>query len=172
MPHNENYDFETQTPRGDKQAFTRRFGIHRVLLRGGTELYKLTQYSLVHKGRITPWWSLADTTKVRLDDGRCIVVEGRDAILARSRGLATTEEGFVRSRSAVTQQWNSMSRVLRVRLNVDAYGWFGRCADQMVKEPGESADDDERKEAAKVVWIGGAHQVYIPCLGPGLLTEL
>ena len=173
MPHNESYDFEAQTPIGHKQAFIRRFGVHRILLRGGAELYKLTGNSLVDdKGRITPWWNLADTTKVRLDDGRCIVVEGRDAIKARSKGLATTEEAFARSRSAVTQQWNTMSGVLRVRLNVDAYGWFGRCAAQMVKEPGKPADDDERKEAAKVVWIGGAYQVYIPGLGPGLLTEL
>jgi hypothetical protein len=173
MAHNENYDFEAQTPIGHKQAFIRRFGVYRILLRGGEELYKLTENPLVDdKQRITPWWSLANTTKVRLDDGRCIVVEGRAAILARSKGLATTEEAFTRSRSAVTQQWNSMSGVLRVRLNVDAYGWFGRCAAQMKSKPEHADNAEESKEAAKVVWIGGAYQVYIPCLGPGLLTEL
>jgi hypothetical protein len=81
---------------------------------------------------------------------------------AMAARLNVTCEQFVRARSAVTKQWNKMDGLLKVRLNLDAYGYFGRNAAMLL-------DNDL---GTKVVFIGGAYQVYIPKLPRGDMTEI
>jgi len=164
VSYNETYDFEKQAPKGDQAAFSRRFGIHRVLVRAGAELFKLTGRPLVDKGRISPWWNFVHPTNIGLSDGTSFLVPGWNASRARAEVLGVSDVQFGRARSAVTLQWNTMSGVLRVRLNADAYGWFGRCSGMPL--------DNEAEEPRKVMLIGGAYQIYIPCLSLPLLTRL
>jgi hypothetical protein len=164
MPHNETFDFEKEAPTTHRSAFTRRFGVHRVLIKAGTELYKLTEFGLIVNGRISPWWNIVEPTNVQLADGRCFLVPGWESSRSAAKSLGVSDEQFGRARSAVTRQWNAMSAVLRVRLNVEAYGWFGRNSGMPL--------DAEAAEPNKVVLIGGAYQIYVPCLTAPMLTRL
>jgi hypothetical protein len=164
VPHNETYDFVRQAPKSHQEAFTGRFGTHRVLVRAGVELYKLSEFPLVYKGRISPWWNFLHPTNVQLPDGRPVLAPGWEESRARAKALGVSDVEFGRARSAVTKQWNTMSSVLRVRLNTDAYGWFGRNSGMPL-----DADADEPK---KVMLIGGAYQIYIPGLTAMMMTKL
>lgn len=164
MALNDSYDWDTDTPPDHKDAFLKSFGVHRILIPAGTEFYKLTQYPLVNpkNGGITPWWNYLNVARVRLADGRVITVPGFTDMESAAARLHVTGEQFVRARSAVTKQWNTMDGLLRVRLNLDAYGFFGRNAAMPL-------DNDLGR---KVVFIGGAYQVYIPRLARGDITEI
>jgi hypothetical protein len=164
MALNDSHSWDTDTPQDHKDAFMKSFGVHRILVPAGTEFYKLTQYPLVNpkNGSITPWWNYLHVTQVKLDDGRVITVPGFTDMQGTAARLNVTGEQFVRARSAVTKQWNKMDGLLQVRLNLDAWGYFGRNAAMPL-------DNDLGK---KVVFIGGAYQVYIPKLSRGDMTEI
>jgi hypothetical protein len=115
-------------------------------LQAGTKLYKFTSYPLYGPRGITPWWSAV--AGFNPQDA------GLDEQLKRSAGLGVDVSQFARARSAVTQQWNSMSGLLIAQLTQPVYGFIGRCAAQPMDE----------QYGNKVVWIGGAWQAYIPNL--------
>jgi hypothetical protein len=163
MPLNDKYDFAKQTPAGHQAAFTKRFGVHRALLKPGTELYKRTEYNLVHRGEITPWWNFLHATTVTLSDGRPFSVSGFDVAQARARLLGVSDKAFAQARSAVTQQWNQLTNVLRTRLLVEAYGWFGQNSGMPL--------DETAPNPRQVMLIGGAYQIYIPNLLAGMMVE-
>ena len=119
----------------------------KILLATGDELYKFTQYDLIHNGKVTPWWS-----SVKPIDSNDTGLEG---LLERSGRLGTTSADFARARNAVTKQWNSMNGLLLAALTSPAYAFVGRVAHQRF---------DDRPEYHNVVFIGGAIQLWIPNL--------
>ncbi len=123
--------------------------VTKELLRSRTQLYKFTDRPLVQStGTISPWWS--SVNPIASGD------PGLSGILERAERLGVSREAFARARSAVTQQWNSMSGLTIIQLLVPAYGFVGRCSSQLV--------DNESSHMQNVVFIGGAWQVYLPNL--------
>ncbi len=115
-------------------------------LAAGALLYKFTDRPLVQStGRISPWWSSVEP--IASGD------TGLAGLLERAEGRVSREE-FARARSAVTQQWNSMSGLMIIRLLVPAYGFVGRCAAQLV--------DEQSVYMRNVVFIGGACKSICP----------
>lgn len=143
---NESISFVT-APADVQQTFHGRTAI-RQHVPAGQVLYKFTQFPLVSdKGLITPFWSWATPTNA--ED------PGLEKLIERAGNLGVPAADFARARSAVVQQWNEMSGLLRVRLLVPVCGLYGRCGTQRV---------DQRSEFDKVVFIGGAWQLWIPNL--------
>jgi hypothetical protein len=142
-----------------------------VLVRAGAVLYKLTQHPLINGARITTRRCFVHSTNVRLSDGSSVLVPGWETARAKVRTLGGTDAEFVRARSAVFKNRNRMSCMLRVRMNVDAYGWFGLCAGQPLyyRKPGEPSPLDE---PTNVFLVGGGYQLYIPNLNIGTVTEV
>ncbi|MFK7767233.1 MAG: hypothetical protein AB8B55_08420 [Mariniblastus sp.] len=134
-----------------KAAFTGRVA-KKVMLNSGHQLYKFTQYSLSHHGKVTPWWS--SVKPVSAND------TGLELLLQRSSNLGVSPAEFARARNAVTNQWNSMTGLLIAQLKVPVYGFVGGVAHQRLDE-GDS----------KVVFIGGAVQLWIPNLTPILIKK-
>lgn len=115
------------------------------------EFYKLSSWSLFKPdGTVTPWWSSVQP----IDGGD----PGLQGTLERAERMGVSAAPFVRARAAVTSQasgGNDLTGVLRMKLRVSAYGFFGRCSGQPYSdEPGYS----------NVLWIGGAYQIWIPNL--------
>ena len=164
MPLNDTYDFVKQAKPEHQAAFTKRYGVHRVLVKSGTVLCKLTEHGLVFNGAITPWWNYFHAATITLPNGTVASVPGFSVAQAQAKQLGATDEQFGRARSAVTNQWNKMTNLLKAKLNVDAYGWFGQNSGM----PLDEAVPDPRK----VMLIGGAFQVYIPNLKAGMMTQI
>src|SRR4051794_10357484 len=91
---NDTYDFARQAPASHQAAFTRRLGVHRILVRAGTELCKLTEHCLVFKGDMTPWWNYHRPSVIALPGGSAVSVPGFDEVQARAKGLGATDEQF------------------------------------------------------------------------------
>lgn len=142
---NQDIDFMTL----DADARNAFLGVpEKKLLAAGTQLYKFTEHSLYKAdGTVTPWWSTVEPIDPT-DTGLAVLLE-------RSAALGVSPNEFARARSAVTQQWNSMTGLIIARLNVPAYGMAGRCSSQLY---------DNSPAFQNVRFIGGAWQVYIPNL--------
>ena len=161
MTLNDTFDFAKDALREHQDAFVGSFGVHKVLVPGGTVLYKLTQYDLVYKGQITPWWNYFHPTRVRLENGQAFFEGGWTEAQVRAQRLGATAEEYGRVRSAVTHEWNTMTNFLKARLNRDVYGWFG-----------QNMGMPTHQNSRKVLFIGGAYQLYIPNLATGMMTEM
>ncbi|ANM29237.1 hypothetical protein ABI59_06010 [Acidobacteria bacterium Mor1] len=161
MALNENYSFTGEAPADHQSAFTTQFGVHRVLLRPGTRLYKFTEYPLVGSRGITPWWNYHDSTTIQLTDGRPFQVEGFDVAQQRARRLGVSDQAYGRVRSAVTREWNAMTGFLLVSVTTAAYGFFGQNQGMPV---------DESTQGVK--FIGGHYQLYLPNLEPRHLRKV
>jgi hypothetical protein len=132
-------------PSDVRAAFTG--GAEPRLLPQGWRVYKYTQHSLVSSsGRVTPWWSSIEP----IDAGD----PGLAGSLERAARLGVDPARYGRARAAVTEEWNSMDKLLTASLLVPVYGLVGRCAFQRVSDNGPS----------NVVFIGGAWQLWIPNL--------
>ena len=141
---NSDVDFSTADS-AVQNAFLGRTAL-RMPLFAGTKLFKHTDRPLVHvDGRISPWWALVEPGNAA-DPG----LAGEIA-RAESMGVAVAE--LARARFAVTNQWSSMSDLMVIELIVPAIGYYGRCAAQRMDET-----------EARVVFIGGGWQVWIPNL--------
>ncbi len=149
---NEGITFD-QLPANNRAPFVGR-GTPR-LFPVGWEFYKYTKYPLAAVGPVSPWWSSVKPLDVN-DPG----LEGS---LQRAGRLGVDPQRFARARAAVTQQWNSMDHLLRIRLVRPVYGLVGRCSAQLVDDTLQTqAEKDENRK--KVVFIGGAWQAFIPGL--------
>ena len=115
----------------------------------GTKLYKWTQYPLAGAQGITPWWSFVEART--LANGR--KVEGLQESQIYAERLSTPHGRYARTRSAVTKQWNLMTRPLVVQLLKDVWGFIGKASGQL-----------EDQQVSNVYLIGGAYQVWIPNL--------
>ena len=129
-----------------RRAFVGGDAVH-TKLAIGHQLYKFTEHSLVYRGKVTPWWS--SVLPINSSD------TGLAVLLERAKRLGVNPNYFSRVRNAVTEEWNSMDRLLRVTLRVPVYGFVGPTADQKV---------NKKKTSRNVVWIGGATQLWIPNL--------
>lgn len=109
-----------------------------------TEFYRYTPLPMFGSGRsASPW--------------RAGVVrgDGLAALLTRAVRSNVSPQDYLRARSAVTWEWNTLAHLVIVRLARPAYGLVGRCRHQQFStEP----------QLANVAWIGGAWQVYLPNL--------
>ncbi len=133
-----------------------------VRLVEGFQLYKWTEYGLVKPGgSVSEYWSPWDAMKF---NGQHVpgFVELR-ARYANRPGEVGRPQEFMRARSAVTQEWNSMSSLTKARLQQPTWGFLGFCAHQLVStDPG----------ARNLFFIGGAFQLVIPKLTPGKIIKL
>ncbi len=122
------------------------------LLVPGHRLYKFTRSpaSMLVRTGITPWWASEEP----LAPGD----PGFRGTLARSAVLGTEMNQMARARSAVTRESapyaNTMAALLKAELIAPVYGFVGQNSGQRVDE----------KIDEKVVFIGGAWQVWIPNL--------
>lgn len=136
----------------------------RTLLRPGHELYKYTQYGTVNgKGAVTPWWSSVEP-----------IAAGDPGLTAfqRRAGLTGSEKELARARSAVSHGWNEMTRFVKIAVQIEVYGFAGRCAG-MPKWDAATAPDSSLPagytsagELQNVILIGGHYQLYLPNLLP------
>jgi hypothetical protein len=126
-------------------------------LNASTLMYKFTDAPLVQSsGRVSPWWSSVEPIAPG-DTGLAGLIE-------RAKALSVLPADFARARSAVTKQWNSMSNLLVVRLQIPAYGFVGRCSSQQL--------DNESPALKNVVFIGGAWQIFLPNLATHHVVRL
>ena len=130
--------------------------VSKLLLHSGAKLYKFTDRALIQEtGHISPCWSAVEP--IAPGD------TGLSGLMERAGNLNVLPAEFARARSAITKQWNSMSGLMVVGLQVPAYVFFGRCSAQQI--------DHSSKAFSNVVYIGGAWQVYVPNLDPSHLIR-
>ena len=122
------------------------------LFNGGHQFFKFTKYVQL-TGSISPWWSSVEP----INDSDM----GLEGLMKRAGRLGVTANSLARARNSVTKEWNSMTDLLIVRLRVSAFGFVGRVAAQPVTE-----------RSKKVVFIGGALQVWIPDLTLTHITKV
>jgi len=126
----------------------------KILLQAGHQVYKFTEFSLYGPNGVTPWWSSV-TPVLPGDTGLRGLQEGAERL-----GVEASE--FARVRNAVSLGWsNSMSQLLRAHLTVRVYAFAGPAAGQHVDSPVGSP---------KVLFIGGAIQLYIPQLKAAMIA--
>ena len=80
-------------------------------------------------------------------------VPGVRELQARAARMGVHDRDFNRSRLAVTEQWNKMTRSPAIELLRGAWGYVGKASGQLKN----TSDPD-------VSWIGGEYQVWIPGL--------
>lgn len=136
----------------------------RVKLDPGFMLYKFTEYDLANlQGKITEWWSPVDPYGI--DPG----------LLARmhlAKTLGASPADLTRVVSAVKENWNALTYLLKARLKKPVYGLWGQCAVQWRKDlcrparqgiaPPPVRDDMPRVRTQRLP--GYAWQLYIPKL--------
>jgi len=123
--------------------------IRKRMLSPQTMLYKFSGNSLVSpNGTVSPWWSAVEP----IESGDT----GLEGLLEYAARLNVAPNDYARARSAVTKQWNSLAGLLIVRLTVPVFAFVGQCSAQPV--------DNEVSAPRKVLYIGGAWQLYIPNL--------
>jgi hypothetical protein len=152
---NEHLRFDN-APSDVRRAFRGR--VEKRLLLPGRELYKFTQATISRgPGGVTPWWS--SVIPLSAED------PGLEGTLERAERLGVLPEEFMRSRAAVTRQWNTLKNLVRVELKTAIYAFFGQCSAQHV-------DDGSDPDLANVVFIGGAWQLWIPNLSRSAIEVL
>ena len=125
-----------------------------VRLAAGFQLYKWTQYGLInpYNGSASEYWS----PWAPMTSGN-IQVPGFSELRTRYQningGVGRPQE-FARARSAVTQEWNTMSSLTKAELSLPVWGFLGTCAPQPVTQSEEAS--------RKVLFIGGNYQLVIP----------
>jgi hypothetical protein len=157
MPLNEGLEFTSAASNEVQRAFTMRPPVVKILLPAGTRLYKWTEYPLFTGKGITPWWSPVDS--IVLPDGT--LMEGFRVYQERAERLEVTHREFSRIRSAVTRQWNTMSRLLWIELTEAVYGFAGSVFGQL-----------EDQGVDNVFLIGGSYQLWIPNLTAAHVREI
>lgn len=145
---NETKDFTTLANLDVRKAFLAG-PESKELLRAHTKLYKWTQHPLIGPHGITAWWSLVDSLKLKTGT----TVPGLESLHEWGSNLGVHEREYARVRSAVTQQWNTMSKPLFIELTQPVWAWIGKVS-------GQKKD----KNDPKVFFIGGNYQVWLPNL--------
>lgn len=163
MIHNSDYDFAT-APDQVKLAFTSRFGVHRVLLDAATRLYKFTEHPLSGPRGVTPWWHFLDACTVKLETGAPFQVPGYDTARQRAARIGVPDRDFGRARSAVSREWNRMTRLVKIRLNQKTYAFFGQNAGMPL--------DGEAPDPHAVKLIGGNYQLFVPNLNASHVRQI
>jgi hypothetical protein len=126
----------------------------KMLIAPRVRLYKWTSRPLTDGSRITPWWSIVEST--RLPSG--MMAEGFLVAEERAARLGKSHRTFARARAAISDQFgNTMANLLLIEINQPVWGFAGQASGQR-----EFADD--RPDLRHVFLIGGANQVWVPNL--------
>ena len=137
-----------------KRAFLR--PPEKLLLAARTQLYKWTDSPLNQGGRISPWWSFVETT--RLPSG--VATDGFRVSEERAGRIGRTHREFARSRAAISGQFNNrLSKLLVIELSVPVWGFAGQAS-------GQPEFARNQPELGNVFLIGGAYQAWVPGLTP------
>jgi hypothetical protein len=150
---NENEVLEPGSPEAETFAGTPT----KVLLLKGTKLLKLSAYQPSNTnagGAVTPWWAAWDPTA----EGDW----GYDGIRKMSGSLGVSEKEIARVAAAVSYDWNDLTRVWKIMLTEDVYGWHGRIGSQWRRQD----------QPGGLRFPGGNMQYYIPHLCPWHITVL
>jgi hypothetical protein len=128
----------------------------KVQLSPRTHLFKWTDRPLIQGGRISPWWSFAETTQ--LPSGA--MADGFRVSEERAERIGRTHREFARSRAAISGQFNNrLSNVLVIELSIRVWGFAGQAS-------GQPEFARNQPELSNVFLIGGAYQVWVPGLTP------
>lgn len=128
----------------------------RKLLQANHLLYKYTAYPLIKRdGGVTEFWSSVEPI-VPADPG----FKGQEQ---RAGVLNASPTNLARARSAVTQQWNPMTNLLKAKLVSQVYAFVGQCSGQVI---------DEEARHANTFFIGGAWQLWIPNLSASTIVKV
>lgn len=140
----------------EASAFLARFGMHPVELSSNTTLYKYSgDYPFRQDlNRWSPWWNARSGARHVLPDGKEVSWTGLAPRLTAAMKGNFSDVKAARVRSAVKHEWNSMRNLFIVRLNVQAWAWFGQCK-------GQRASDTD-PNYANLHLMGGDFQYYIP----------
>ncbi|HEY6337179.1 MAG TPA: hypothetical protein VIW68_01675 [Candidatus Sulfotelmatobacter sp.] len=145
---NESKDFTTIATVEVRRAFLSA-PESKELLKAHTRLYKWTQHPLVGEYGITPWWSVVDALKLKTGT----TVPSLQTLHEWCSRLGVDEREYARVRSAVTEQWNTMSKPLFIELTQPVWAWIGKVSGQKKN----TADP-------QVFLIGGNYQLWLPNL--------
>jgi len=128
----------------------------KVKLPAGFELYKLTEFYLANRsGKITEWWSPVNSFGIdpRLQE---------KIKLARHLGVPLSE--LVRVMSAVKENWNALSYLLRAKLLLSVYGFWGQCSMMNRLDHNQHSRPGITPSTRTINLPGYAWQLYIPNL--------
>ena len=159
MPLNENVNW-MDLPDFVRAAFQTKFGMPtKDLVTEGTTLYKFNDFNTLHapdNKSLSPWWSPFNSYKQ--DAGW----EQKQKI-AKANGISVREWG--RLTSAVKENWNSLSFLLVIQLDVSVFGFFGGFSQMQRIDAGQASKmrGGEMRGGSKNL-PGGATQFYIPNL--------
>jgi hypothetical protein len=124
------------------------------LLNAGMQLYKFNTRGrgLFYNGNASPWWFPTEPF------GNVDV--GLEGVLkfANTMGVSSTE--YARLIAAVTEEWNAMDVIMKVKLKVPVYGFWGQCTMQA------------KTTGSKINLTGRAYQLYIPGLTDEHVSEM
>jgi len=148
--------------------------IYRIRFPRGTMLFKLTGNRAVGQdgrvvpretGLVSPWWFNYETVRAAFT-GQQYVLPGIADYCERANRLPVDIVLFLRSRGAVSLDWNCMTHLLVVELTRETVGAAGDCSGQQI------VDDPKLRPAHlyNVRFIGGAKQLYLPGLQPSDLN--
>jgi hypothetical protein len=114
----------------------------------GTKLFKWTK-SITTPHGISPWWQFLEPHKLATDE-TCPGIQERQEYASR---LGVHDRDYARTRAAVTEQWNKMTRPVAIELMKGSWGFIGKVSGQLTDQtlPG-------------VYLIGGEYQVLVPGL--------
>jgi hypothetical protein len=157
MALNESLRFEEADP-VVRRAFLRT--PEKVFLAPHVGLYKWTNSPLIDRMPVSPWWSFFESTP--LPSGA--VAEGFRVSEERANRLKRTHRDYARVRAAISGEFgNSMNELLMIQLNEPAWAFAGQAS-------GQPEFAKSRPELSNVLFIGGAHQVWLPNLTPQRIT--
>jgi hypothetical protein len=135
----------------------------------GQCFYKWTEFALVNpakpKNPITEYWLPWKAFKVG-DREVPGFKELRMRYANKGGGVGRPQE-FARSRNAVTEQWNAMSSILKVQLQVAVWGFVGLTSSQRAY-----LEPDNPDKLTNVMLIGGDYQLCIPNLNPHHIRKI
>jgi len=142
--------FATIADDGTKRAFLH--GAPEVVqwLAPGTRLFKWTA-SITNPRGVSPWWQFLEARKLATG----ATIPGIRELQTYATRLGAHDRDYNRTRLAVTQQWNKMTRAVAIELVNGAWGYIGKTAGQR-----KDANDPQ------VFFIGGEYQVWVPGLTP------
>ena len=125
-------------------------------LEPGLKLFKWTE-SITNRRGISPWWQFLEARRL----GTGANVPGVRELQTYSSRLGVDDRDYNRTRLAVTEQWNKMSRAVAIELLSGAWGYIGKASGQ-------------RKDAndPRVFFIGGEYQVWIPGLVANVIKRI
>jgi hypothetical protein len=157
MALNEALRFDDAAP-AVKRAFLR--APEKVLLEPRSGLYKWTNSPLIDRMPVSPWWSFVESTP--LPSGT--VAEGFRVSEERANRLKKSHREFARVRAAISGEFgNSMKELLVIQLNEPVWAFAGQAS-------GQPEFAKNRPDLGNVLFIGGAHQVWLPNLTPHHIT--